>query len=65
VQTVKTTDNHIIVKKRSGRYGVKLKRGGWVNGEEKVQLLLAEGLIKQSKAQPKEEAAEGEAPAEA
>lgn len=63
METVKTTDAHIIVKKRSGRYGVMLKNGkSWVNGDDKAKILLAEGLIKQSVAG--EKPAEDAAPAE-
>jgi len=60
VETIKTTDEHVIVKKRSGRYGVKLKKdkGAWLNGEDKVKVLLAAGLIKQSESKPKTAEAE-------
>jgi hypothetical protein len=62
VETIKTTADHIIVKKRSGRYGVRLKTSrAWVNGEDKVKVLLAEGLIKLAEPKPKAEEAEGEA----
>ena len=65
VETIKTTDEHIIVKKRSGRYGVKLKKdkGAWVNGDDKVKVLLAAGLLKQ--AEPKAKDAGGEAEGDA
>lgn len=59
METVKTTDKHIIVKKRSGRYGVKLKNGGWVRGDDKVQILVAEGLVKLPTPKAKEEPAAG------
>lgn len=63
METIKTTAEHIILKKRSGRYGVKLKAGrGWLNGDDKAKVLLAEGLIKQPESKPKP--AEGEAAAE-
>ena len=60
MEIVKTTGEHTIFKKRSGRYGVKLKTGAWVHGEDKVKVLLAEGLIKQSTPKAKDEAAGSE-----
>lgn len=53
-----------IVKKKSGRYAVQKRKGEFVNGDEKVKILVKEGLISDStpKAKPEEaEAAEGEA----
>ena len=51
-----------VTKKRSGRYAVLGRDGKYINGEEKVKILLKEGLIKLSKATkkeaPTEEAAE-------
>lgn len=60
---VKKTEAFVIVKKPSGRYGVKsLVSRKWVGGEEKVKILAQEGLVKaQTK---KSEAASEEAPAE-
>ena len=68
METVKTTKEFKIVKKKSGRYGVKSTKGKWINGEEKVKILSAEGLIKVSIPkkieEPAPEAAAEEAPAE-
>ena len=64
MEIVKKLKDHIIYKKRSGRYGVKNSRGQWVNGEEKTKLLLAEGLIKVSEPKKVEEPAAEETPAE-
>lgn len=62
MEIVKKTDKYLFVKKRNGRYGVKTLRGQWINGEDKVKLLAAEGFIKvqEKKAEeaPAEEAAE-------
>jgi hypothetical protein len=60
MEVVKSTDNYTVYKKRSGRYGVKANRK-WVNGDEKVKILLAEGLIKATAPAPKEEPAVEEA----
>jgi hypothetical protein len=62
MEIVKKTADYEIVKKRSGRYGVRSADRKWVNGDEKVKILLAEKLIKA--APPKEPEAEA-APAEA
>ena len=60
MEIVKKTDEYEIVKKRSGRYGVRTADRKWVNGEEKVKILLAEKLIKapEPKAPEPEESAE-------
>ncbi|WP_141731416.1 hypothetical protein [Oligoflexus tunisiensis] len=34
-----------LIKKRSGRYAI-MQRGKYVHGEDKVKILVAEGLIK-------------------
>mgnify|MGYP000002876249 CR=1 FL=1 len=55
MEIVKKLKDHIIYKKRSGRYGVKNSRGQWINGEEKTKLLVSEGLVKVSEAKKVEE----------
>ncbi len=57
----KTTDPFTIVKKRSGRYAVLQENGKYLNGAEKVKVLVDKGLIKQNK--PKAAPATAEAPA--
>lgn len=64
MEIVKSTDDFKIVKKRSGRYGVRKSNGSWVNADEKVKILAAEGLIKLTAPAKKEEPAAEEAPAE-
>lgn len=65
MEIVKRTDEYEIVKKRSGRYGVRGKDRKWVNGDEKVKILLAEKLIKAPEPKaPEAEAAPDDAPAE-
>ncbi len=61
MEVVKQTDEYTVIKKRSGRFGVKNAEGKWINGEEKVKILVAEGLIKAAVAA---KPAEDEAPAE-
>ncbi len=53
MEVVKETKDFTIVKKRNGRFGVKNQKGQWINKEEKVKILLGEGLIKV--AEPKKE----------
>ncbi len=76
MEVVKKTDAYVIVKKRSGRFGVKNSSGKWINGDEKVKILVEAGLVKAAvpkKEEPVEEPAEEateaapaeEAPAEA
>lgn len=45
METVKKTDTHTIVKKKSGRYGVMTKKGKWVNAQDKVDILTKEKFI--------------------
>ncbi|MCI5071468.1 hypothetical protein MRY82_00810 [bacterium] len=61
MEKVKKTKEYTVYKKRSGRFGVKNKQNQWVNGEDKVNILLKEKLIKL--VEPKK-APEPEAPAE-
>lgn len=64
METVKKTKEHTIVKKRSGRYGVRTPKGQWINGDEKIAVLAAAGLVAApaKKAPPKEEPAAEAAP---
>ena len=54
MEIVKTTEEYQIIKKRSGRYGVRGTNRKWVTGDEKLKILIAEGLIKAPA--PKQEA---------
>ena len=62
MEQVKQVGDYTIYKKRSGRYGVRAKDKKWVNGDEKVTILLKEGLItapkQKAKSEPAEDAAE-------
>jgi hypothetical protein len=53
MEIVKKENGNTIVKKRSGRFGVRNKRNKWINGDEKADILLKAGLIKKSVAQAK------------
>lgn len=65
MKKVKTTGEHTIYEKRSGRYAVKDKRKRWVHGDDKVAVLGAEGLLKKrAPEQASEEGTAGGAPAQ-
>ena len=63
MKSIKKTAEYTIYQKRNNRYAVKSANGQWLNGDDKVTILLAESLIKLSVAAPVEAPAE-EAPAE-
>ena len=67
MEVVKETKDYQIVKKRSGRYGVRSHRGKWLNGADKIKILVDEGLIKTAvpQAEPQAEAASESAAAAA
>lgn len=67
MKVVKKTPEYTVYEKRSKRYAVKGAGNKWVNGEDKVKILLAEKLIevKLPQAKPAEEAPAGETPVEA
>ena len=65
MKVVKKTSEYVISQRKDKRYAVQDSYNKAVNGEEKVKILLAEGLIELKTAAPKpEEAVAEEAPAE-
>ena len=60
MKTIKKTAEYTIYQKRNNRYAVKGANANWLNGEEKVAILLAENLIKLT--QPATPEVEEEAP---
>ena len=46
MKIIKKTAEYTIYQKRNNRYAVKGANANWLNGEEKVAILLAENLIK-------------------
>jgi len=62
MKSIKKTAEYTIYQKRNNRYAVKSANGQWLNGDDKVTVLVAESLIKLSVAAPVEAPAE-EAPA--
>lgn len=59
---VKTTKEHTIIKKRSGRFAVQNAAGVFLKAQEKVDVLLAAKLIKLTPAKKKEAPAAEAAP---
>ena len=67
MEVVKETGDFKIYKKRSGRFAVKATSGKWINGAEKVKVLVDAGLIQAAipkKEEPAAEPAAEETPAE-
>ena len=62
MQAIKKTKEYTVFKKRSGRYSVQNAAEAFIRGEEKVKILLKEGLIKLTPPKKKEEAPAAEAP---
>lgn len=53
-KTKKVKKPYKLLKKRSGRYAV-MKKGKYINGADKVKILVEEGLIKLPKPKAKAE----------
>jgi len=56
MEKVKSTKEYNVFKKKSGRFGIRASNGKWINGEDKVKILLSEKLIKLSPKKVVEEA---------
>lgn len=65
MKVVKKTAEYTIYQKRNERYSVKGADKKWVNGDDKVKILLAEELIKVTEPKVVEEEAPAEEAAEA
>lgn len=63
MKVVATTDEYTIYQKRNERYAIRKGDRAWVNGDEKVAILLEHQLIKAAPVkapEPEPEAAAGE-----
>jgi len=60
MKVVKKTNEYAVMKKRSGRYAVMGADKKYVNGDAKIAILVAEGLVEAPKKaeEPAAEAAE-------
>ncbi len=67
MKVIATTDEYTVYQKRNQRYAVRRADRAWVNGDEKVAILLEHKLIEAPvpKAPDPEPAADAEAEAEA
>lgn len=65
VKVVQKNDEYTIYQRRDERYAVRNAARQWVNGDDKVAILVAAGLITVSAPAPKEEPAEEPAAEEA
>jgi len=62
MKVVKKTAEYTVYQKRNNRYGVQGNNKQWINSDDKVKILLTEGLITVSEpAAPSEPEAEEEA----
>ena len=58
MKVLKKTDDYTVYQKRSGRYAVIGADNSPINGDEKVKILVAEGIVKQAVAAPEPEIVE-------
>jgi len=61
MKLVKKTAEYTVFQRRDGRHAVRAAGGKWVNGEDKVEILYKEELLKRPEPkaeEPAEEAAE-------
>ena len=52
MKVIKKTKEYTVYQKGSGRFAVKNSEHNWVNGEDKITILQAEGLVKTAAAAP-------------
>ena len=52
MKVIKKTKEYTVYQKGSGRFAVRNSEHNWVNGEDKVTILQAEGLVKSAAAAP-------------
>jgi hypothetical protein len=61
MEIVKKTDNYVILKKRSGRYGVRSRSRHWIRGEEKQKILVDAGLAAKNASKSSDEGSDSKA----
>lgn len=66
MKLAKKAAEYTVLKRRDGRYAVQGNDGKFINAEEKIKILIAEGLVKapEPKAEPAAEETTEETPAE-
>lgn len=60
MKTIKITNEYTIYQRRDGRYAVEAKKGGYINGDDKVAILRDNNLIKVVIPTPTSEESESE-----
>lgn len=63
MKTVKRAAEYTVMQRGDGRYAVRGKDKKWINGDAKVEILAAEGFVKEqpkAKPQPEEKQAASE-----
>lgn len=65
MKTVKKTAEYTIFQRNDGRYAVKNAAKKWVNGDDKVEILKKEKLMKAPEPKPQQAAEEAATDAEA
>ena len=65
MKVVQKSDEYTIYQRRDERYAVKDAKRNWVNGDDKVAVLVAAGLISVAAPAPKEPEPEAETEADA
>ena len=55
MKLAKKAAEYTVLKRRDGRYAVQGKNGKFINAEEKVKILIAEGLVTAPEPKAKEE----------
>jgi hypothetical protein len=65
MKTVKTTAEYTVYKRADGRHAVKGKDKKFINGDDKVNILIAEGLLTAPQPKPAEPEATDKETAEA
>lgn len=60
MKIVKQTAEYAILQRRDGRHAVRGKGREWINGNDKVAILVKEGFLKQDAPKPKPKAEDQE-----
>jgi len=61
MKLTKKSAEYSVFQRRDGRYAVKGTNGNWINGDEKVEILYTEELLKRPEPKAEEPAEEAEA----
>lgn len=65
MKLVKTSAEYSVFQRRDERYAVKSSNGSWINGDDKVEILYKEELLKRPEPKAEEPAEEAAAEGDA